>query len=130
MNEAVVIEATGRRNVGGVRVVPYKNGVPGATGTDHHCDLLAMSGGQNPVLHLFAQSGGKARWDDEKACFVPDKEAQPAFNAGAANGDFPLDQDLSGGRAAAQARSEGLREGKECDRKCRYRRRPQLSNKK
>ena len=35
-----------------------------------------MSGGWSPVLHLFAQSGGKAHWHDEKACFVPGKAMQ------------------------------------------------------
>ena len=29
------------------------------------CDLLAVSGGWSPVLHLFAQSGGTAQWNDD-----------------------------------------------------------------
>lgn len=36
------------------------------------CDLLAVSGGWNPVVHLFSQSGGTVRWNEDKAAFVPD----------------------------------------------------------
>lgn len=102
-NEAIVIEARGARHVSGVRIAAYKNGTPGAIIAEEACDLLGMSGGWNPVLHLFAQSGGKARWDDDKACFVPGNAVQPAFSAGAANGDFLLAQALEGGLAAARA---------------------------
>jgi sarcosine oxidase subunit alpha len=103
MNESVVIEASGKQHVRGVRIVPYQNGKPGRAVTEYRCDLLAMSGGFNPAVHLFAQSGGKARWDDARACFVPDRAVQPTFSAGAANGDFALASALSGGLDAARA---------------------------
>jgi sarcosine oxidase subunit alpha len=49
-----------------------------------------MSGGWSPVLHLFAQSGGKAHWHDEKACFVPGKAMQAEASVGACAGEFTL----------------------------------------
>ncbi|MFI0479830.1 FAD-dependent oxidoreductase [Actinomadura sp. 9N215] len=36
------------------------------------CDLLAVSGGWNPDLHLFTQAGGRTRWSAEHSAFVPD----------------------------------------------------------
>ncbi|TDD92543.1 ferredoxin [Actinomadura darangshiensis] len=35
------------------------------------CDLLAVSGGWNPDLHLFTQAGGRTRWSAEHAAFIP-----------------------------------------------------------
>ena len=35
------------------------------------CDLLAVSGGWSPVVHLHSQRQGKLRWDDDLAAFVP-----------------------------------------------------------
>ena len=35
------------------------------------CDLLAVSGGWSPVVHLHSQRQGKLRWDEELAAFVP-----------------------------------------------------------
>ena len=35
------------------------------------CDLLAMSGGWNPTIHLTCHLGGKPVWDEALAAFVP-----------------------------------------------------------
>ncbi len=53
------------------------------------CDLLAMSGGWSPTLHLYSQSGGKLDWRDEDSCFVPGAGSQAVTVVGRANGDFP-----------------------------------------
>jgi sarcosine oxidase subunit alpha len=37
------------------------------------CDLLCVSGGFNPDLHLWRSVGGTVRYDAPKACFVPDQ---------------------------------------------------------
>ena len=37
------------------------------------CDLLCVSGGFNPAVHLFSQAGGRLRYEDRLACFVPDE---------------------------------------------------------
>ena len=44
-----------------------------ATGTARHipCDLLAVSGGWSPVVHLWSQRGNKPVFNSAKACFVP-----------------------------------------------------------
>ncbi|WP_226780642.1 sarcosine oxidase subunit alpha family protein [Oceaniglobus trochenteri] len=58
------------------------------------CDVVAMSGGWSPVVHLWSHCGGKLTWDDPRACFIPDPNRPPtgadgsAFvaSAGAASG--------------------------------------------
>ncbi|MEM7359147.1 MAG: sarcosine oxidase subunit alpha [Pseudomonadota bacterium] len=102
----VVVEAKGwgklssviakSRDEGGKRVVHVFHKI--------NCDLLAVSGGWNPAIHLLAQSGGKVSWDDNKHCFVPNVIVQPQVSVGAANGSFTLQQCLA----------EGMQGGLEC----------------
>ncbi|TDN63578.1 sarcosine oxidase subunit alpha family protein [Paraburkholderia sp. BL10I2N1] len=94
LNNAVVTKADGKWRVSSVEVASYANGKVGGKQADLACDLLAMSGGWSPVLHLFAQSGGKAHWNNEKACFVPGKAVQPECSVGAAAGEFSLARGL------------------------------------
>jgi sarcosine oxidase subunit alpha len=103
-NETVVLQARGKRHVKGVVVGAFAQGRAGPGNEKLACDLIAVSGGWNPVLHLHAQSGGKTRWDEALACFVPDGATQAQTSAGAANGEFRLSQALHGGGVAgAQA---------------------------
>jgi sarcosine oxidase subunit alpha len=71
------------------------------------CDLLAVSGGWNPTLHLFAQAQGRLRFDESLAAFVPDGKAAGVECAGAARGSFALSRCLAEG-AAAGARAAAL----------------------
>ncbi|QSN63324.1 sarcosine oxidase subunit alpha family protein [Caballeronia sp. M1242] len=104
MNNAVVTAAHGKLRVSSVEVASYANGTVGAKQADLPCDLVAMSGGWSPVLHLFAQSGGKAHWHDEKACFVPGKAMQAETSVGACAGDFTLARGIRFGlEAGAEA---------------------------
>src|SRR5204862_6180421 len=70
-------------------------------------DLLAVSGGWNPVLHLFAQAQGRLRFDENLAAFVPAGEAPGVECVGAARGSFALSRSLAEG-AAAGARAAAL----------------------
>ncbi|AJF69075.1 sarcosine oxidase subunit delta family protein [Streptomyces vietnamensis] len=63
-------------------------------------DLLLVSGGWNPVAHLFSQAGGKLRHDDVLGTFVPDSCRQAVDVAGSANGAFDLATTLAQGAAA------------------------------
>ncbi|MFO7552996.1 MAG: 2Fe-2S iron-sulfur cluster-binding protein, partial [Haliea sp.] len=53
------------------------------------CDLLALSGGWSPTLHLYSQSGGRLQWREEDSCLVPGTASQAVTAVGRANGDFP-----------------------------------------
>ena len=41
------------------------------------CDVVAMSGGWSPVVHLWSHCGGKLFWDSSKAMFCPDPKHPP-----------------------------------------------------
>ncbi|MFK7938089.1 MAG: sarcosine oxidase subunit alpha family protein [Roseovarius sp.] len=72
------------------------------------CDVVAMSGGWSPVVHLWSHCGGKLNWDEANAMFRPDVHKAPqgaageAFvvPAGAANGHFGLGALLEDAHAA------------------------------
>ena len=74
------------------------------------CDLICMSGGWNPTVHLYSQSRGKLTFDGDLAAFVPDRPAQPCECAGAAAGEFSLAGALRDGMAkgSAAARARGF----------------------
>ncbi|MFM0327210.1 sarcosine oxidase subunit alpha family protein [Caballeronia glebae] len=107
VNKAVIVEAKGKERVQSVAVSGYVDGRIGAQMATLGCDLVGMSGGWNPVVHLFAQSGGKAAWNDNKSCFVPGTSMQAECSIGAARGAFQLpealDDGINAGRQAAQA---------------------------
>ena len=54
------------------------------------CDLLAVSGGWNPSLHLHSQSGGKAQFDEELGAFVPGESVQQERSVGGVCRGFDL----------------------------------------
>ena len=70
------------------------------------CDLIAMSNGWNPTVHLYSQARGKLRWDEEKVCFVPNYCQWHPISVGAGNGTFDLPgclkEGLKGGAQAAR----------------------------
>ncbi|WP_060890133.1 glycine cleavage T C-terminal barrel domain-containing protein, partial [Streptomyces europaeiscabiei] len=63
-------------------------------------DLLLVSGGWNPVAHLFSQAGGRLRHDETLGSFVPDTCRQAVEVAGGASGEFDLAGVLAQGAAA------------------------------
>src|SRR5690606_7743871 len=68
------------------------------------CDLLAVSGGWNPAVHLSSQSGARPVWSEPLATFVPGAPVQAERSAGAARGVFDLAGCLAdGARAGAEA---------------------------
>ncbi|MFG1879808.1 2Fe-2S iron-sulfur cluster-binding protein [Sphaerisporangium sp. NPDC049003] len=70
-------------------------------GHEVEADLLLVSGGWNPVVHLFSQSGGELRYDEALAAFVPaGPYAQAVEVAGSARGVFTLAGCLTDGEAA------------------------------
>jgi sarcosine oxidase subunit alpha len=78
---------------------------------DLEIDLVAMSGGWMPTVHLFSQSRGRLGFDPALASFVPGQAAQPTRCAGACNGSLALAaclaEGLGAGAAAAQAAGFG-----------------------
>ncbi|MBB2987228.1 2Fe-2S iron-sulfur cluster-binding protein [Terracoccus luteus] len=67
------------------------------------CDLVAVSGGWSPVVHLHCHRQGKVRWHDELAAFVPADTVEGQQVVGAARGVFTLDGCLADGTRAGAA---------------------------
>ncbi|MEM6416069.1 MAG: sarcosine oxidase subunit alpha family protein [Pseudomonadota bacterium] len=65
------------------------------------CDLVLSSGGWSPRAHLFAQSGGKLRYDEAIHSFRPDISVQKETSVGACNGALRVADCLVEGSAAA-----------------------------
>lgn len=63
---------------------------PGGATAHIDADLLLVSGGWNPAVQLWRAIGGGLRYDDDRACFVPDANGPPWLStAGAAAGEVP-----------------------------------------
>ena len=67
------------------------------------CDLIAMSGGWTPSVHLYSQSRGKVAFDEALQAFIPGVSAQAERSAGACRGVFGLSEALADGAAAGAA---------------------------
>jgi hypothetical protein len=67
------------------------------------CDLLLVSGGWNPAVHLFSHAGGKLRYDEHRGAFLPGEDLDGTTVTGAAAGTIELGNCLEDGRRAAEA---------------------------
>ena len=63
------------------------------------CDLVGVSGGWNPTVHLFSQSKGKLKYLEDKFCFVPDQTSinNSVVVAGACRASYKLSDCLNEG---------------------------------
>ncbi|MET7657271.1 ferredoxin, partial [Streptomyces sp. NPDC005486] len=87
----------GEARLTAVTVAPYGES---AGQREFAADLLLVSGGWNPVAHLFSQSGGKLRHDETLGSFVPDTCRQAVEVAGSASGVLDPATVLAQGAAA------------------------------
>ena len=74
--------------------------LPGGRSLRLHCDLLAMSGGWSPSVHLTCHLGSKPAWRDDIAAFVPGRLPPWLHVAGAAAGELTLAEGLEAGAGA------------------------------
>jgi sarcosine oxidase subunit alpha len=71
------------------------------------CDLVAMSGGWTPSVHLFSQSRGKLRFDEASRSFLPGEARQAQVSVGACAGEFAFDKAIADGWRAGGGAGEG-----------------------
>ncbi len=68
------------------------------------CDLIAVSGGQTPTVHLHMQAGGGLAWDAQAGAFAPTTARQNQVSVGAGAGRQGLEAALADGwRAGVEA---------------------------
>ncbi|MGH8265414.1 MAG: 2Fe-2S iron-sulfur cluster-binding protein, partial [Steroidobacteraceae bacterium] len=70
------------------------------------CDLLLMSGGYAPSVHLFSQSRGKLAWSEDAQAFIPAASAERERSTGACRGVRGLQAVLADGAAAGAAAAQ------------------------
>ena len=97
-----VVDVKGVKRVEGVEVMRLTGGGDAVIGLSRSidCDLVAISGGWNPAVHLHSQSGARACFSNEKSCFVPGSSVQVERSIGACSGSFRLGDCLAEGFAA------------------------------
>ncbi|HEY2670784.1 MAG TPA: 2Fe-2S iron-sulfur cluster-binding protein [Rugosimonospora sp.] len=94
----VVVGVHGDGRVSSVDIEP----IGGGPAVRLEADLLLVSGGWSPVLHLYSQAGGRLRYDETIGAFLPDGCRQAVTVAGAARGLANLVACLTDGVAAAR----------------------------
>ncbi|GIH67880.1 2Fe-2S iron-sulfur cluster-binding protein [Sphaerimonospora thailandensis] len=100
----VVTAARGAGELSSVVVAPEDGG----QARDVPADLLLVSGGWTPVVHLFSQAGGTLRFDEEIGAFVPgDTQAR----------DVRLAVEVAGSARGVPTLSGCLRDGAEAGRR-------------
>jgi len=82
---AVVINASGGRRIRHASVAGRRDL---SDYRDYACDLICVSGGWNPLVHLHSQSGAKPIYSSDSAAFVPGESVQNERSVGACAGDF------------------------------------------
>ncbi|HVO46038.1 MAG TPA: sarcosine oxidase subunit alpha family protein [Steroidobacteraceae bacterium] len=96
----VAITGTTGRSLDGIRFTSAETGPR----IEHlECDALAMSGGWNPVAHLYCQAGGRLHHDERQACLVPDGQLESVLAVGAASARFELSSALEHTRSVIPA---------------------------
>jgi heterotetrameric sarcosine oxidase alpha subunit len=110
----IVAAVEGRRAVRATRIAP----VGGADGGGEQvaCDLVAISGGWSPTIHLHCQSGGRPVYDDALAAFLPGSSKQAERSAGAAAGHSALSNCVGNGAWAGAAAAAAAGFGRAEDR--------------
>ncbi len=100
---AGVETSAGGKQINAVKIAPYAPGRGRVVNEERvACDFVAVSGGFNPVVHLWCHNGGKLRFDDAIQSFRPDRHNDAIHVAGAANGTFDLAGCLEEGYAAGE----------------------------
>ncbi len=97
-----VLGTGGRRRINSITLARLEGGRVVATETQP-CDLVLMSGGYTPSVHLHSQSRGKLVWDEALSAFLPGEPAEHTRSAGACRGVLALEAAFADGAAAGAA---------------------------
>lgn len=107
----VVIDVMGKKCVRGVLVAPRdKTGTPLRHKSFRiDCDIVGLSGGYTPVIHLHSHTGTKPIWCNQVIGFLPGLTKQSIHAVGACNGTYNLAACL------AQSDNVALKIAKQCN---------------
>lgn len=74
---------------GGLHHLTGVTALIGGTTQTFKADLIAVSGGFTPVVHLHSQAGGKLAWNEDAQAFVPGTIAQACTSVGEVTAPLP-----------------------------------------
>ena len=97
---AAVLGTRGSLRVSGIELGTIGDGGQVRNRRTLSCDLVLMSGGFTPSVHLFSQSRGQLNWNEGARAFVPGASAEHERSAGACRGVNGLAAALEDGAAA------------------------------
>ena len=99
---AAVVGTHGYLGLTGVDIAPISGDGKAITGPSRYysADLLAISGGWSPNVHLHSHAGGRPVYEPGIAGFIPGPSRRAETSAGAARGAFSLADCLTQGAAA------------------------------
>jgi|ETNmetMinimDraft_8_1059916.scaffolds.fasta_scaffold03273_3 sarcosine oxidase subunit alpha len=101
INSSVIVDVKGSKHVSGVMISKFDPNIDELNSNEKirnvDCDLLCVSGGWNPVIHLHSQSGGTLKYNETYGCLVPKSSVQKSQVIGSANGSFTLQNCLQEG---------------------------------
>jgi sarcosine oxidase subunit alpha len=100
---ATVLGTSGHLRVSGIALGRVASDGTVRAAQRFNCDVVLMSGGFTPSVHLFSQSRGKLEWNDSLRAFVPQRSAENERSAGACRGVYGLAEALADGTAAGAA---------------------------
>ncbi len=97
---AAPLNAQGSRAVKGLDIA-VNSGSGWVSRGSQPCDLLLVSGGWSPVVHLMSHRGVRPVWNHDLACFVAPDSCEPLHITGSAAGIWNTDDCLASGVAVA-----------------------------
>jgi sarcosine oxidase subunit alpha len=102
LTQATVLGTGGRLRVSSIELARIVDGAL-TERTVQPCDLVLMSGGYTPSVHLHSQSRGKLTWNEALQAFVPGAAMERTRSAGGCRGVFELEAVLADGHAQGAA---------------------------
>jgi sarcosine oxidase subunit alpha len=113
---STVLGTEGDLRVGGIALGTIDSAGNVRPAQRFRCDVVLMSGGFTPSVHLFSQSRGKLAWNESLRAFVPAQSAERERSAGACRGVTELAQALADGAAAGADVPAGIDAAREPNR--------------
>ena len=89
-----VVDTDGYKRLKEISIMELSKDNQSVVGTKKNisCDCLGIAGGWTPAVHLFTQSGGKLKFNEEDQVFLPNEHSSEQVSIGSCNGDFELDK--------------------------------------
>ena len=89
-----IVDTDGYKRLKEISIMELSKDNQSVVGTKKNikCDCLGIAGGWTPAVHLFTQSGGKLKFNEEDQVFLPNEYPSEQVSIGSCNGDFELDK--------------------------------------